>query len=175
MPRVGEKQVGRRSHLWAFVRATMPELGEQFHAQIVQDMIGSEKHRTDSEFQCTDEVIANLDPDSKKDFKDLDQQLFEDNIKAQGLLLARKAHDKATPGFWTPFAIKALEPPVPAAIINWDPSNDRISAYYHGTSRPFSTSRSYRNKYSKLQCLTWAVTFLWKKHAEMKGEGGFAS
>jgi hypothetical protein len=175
MPRVGEKQAGRRSHLWAFTRLAMPEQSEEFHAELVKDMLGSEKQRADSEYKCVDEVFGHLDQDAKKDLKDLEMHLVEDKIRAQVQYLARKEHERATPGHSTPIELKALEPPVKAAFITWDLQADKFAAFYNGAPRPYSTSRSYKSgKQSRVQCLTVAVRFLWKKHAEMDGVGLFA-
>ena len=108
-------------------------------------------------------------------------------------ILSRVGHARAKAARFTPRHIKNLKPPTHGAVLTWQPTCFSFQAYFPIPEKErkeaaekakaaakkratrkvqtyWSRSRSYKEKRTKLEALTWVVKWLWKKHKESGGE-----
>ena len=86
--RVGERNVGRRSRLWALVRALLPDLSLDEASKIVQEMLGSDSKEYDEGSSANKglllECLRELDSDEQRTtFSSLKSKLEDDAFKAE--------------------------------------------------------------------------------------------
>jgi hypothetical protein len=168
----GERSIGRKSHLTALVKAYLPELDEQSQQQVIERMLVSDsKAVPGGKKEYMLEVLKQLDPDDQQNFGDLTAHLESEERKE--LILRQLAGVKAAAQTHTPSAIKALRPARKGCVIMWDVAAHACQAYYPMKDEParkHGTARNWGDKWTQLQCLQNAVTFVWNHHKKQ----GFA-
>lgn len=169
-----EKQTMHRRWFPDAAKQQQTKQAEKFSASYLAGVLGKLEHEEDgNEFVRLKEAI--------------------DEHQRTEFVLSRVGHARAKAARLTPRHIKNLKPPTHGCVLTWQPTCFSFQGYFPipETERKeaadkakavpkkratrkiqthWSRSRSYKEKRTKLEALTWVVKWLWKKHQESGGE-----
>ena len=157
------------------MRAWFSDEPEEKQAERCQRLLSTMKSKKIVNVAAMREAVTELTVTGQEKFDDLKQ--FLDTAETEALITSRFSGEKAPPEQYTPAPLKALRPPKDGCVLSWQIARNCFAGYYprepgkdgtikKGTKKHHSCSRTYGERWSKLEALTLVVKFLWRQHGK---------